>query len=99
MHSAARRDKMLERISDGRTDLVFDYLEAGHAANSKDANGVSLIKWCAYYSDFFIHPDAVPRSTRDHGMGWGNGMEVNLLGKPHVSHTRRNYGRQSKTCP
>lgn len=42
---------MLERISDGRTDLVFDYLSDGHAANSKDRNGVSLIKWCAYYGD------------------------------------------------
>ena len=42
---------MLERILDGRTDLVFDYLSEGHAANSTDSNGVSLIKWCAYYSD------------------------------------------------
>jgi ankyrin repeat protein len=42
---------MLNRIADGRTDLVFDYLSEGHAANSKDANGVSLIKWCAYYGD------------------------------------------------
>jgi len=42
---------MLDRISDGRTDLVFDYLSQGHAANSKDENGVSVIKWCAYYGD------------------------------------------------
>ena len=42
---------MLERIADGRTDLVFDYVSAGHAANSTDRNGVSLIKWCAYYGD------------------------------------------------
>jgi ankyrin repeat protein len=42
---------MLERIVDGRTDLVFDYLSSGHAANSGDRNGVSLIKWCAYYGD------------------------------------------------
>ncbi|MCI0604094.1 ankyrin repeat domain-containing protein [bacterium] len=42
---------MIQRISDGRTDLVFDYLAAGHAANSTDLNGVSLIKWCAYYGD------------------------------------------------
>ncbi len=34
---------MLDRISDGRTDLVFDYLSGGHAANSTDNNGVSLI--------------------------------------------------------
>lgn len=42
---------MLNRIADGRTDLVFDYLSEGHAAKSRDRNGVSLIKWCAYYGD------------------------------------------------
>jgi len=42
---------MLERISDGRTDLVFDYLAEGHAATATDANGVSLMKWCAYHGD------------------------------------------------
>ncbi|NOT58690.1 MAG: ankyrin repeat domain-containing protein [Acidobacteria bacterium] len=42
---------MLERIADGRTDLVFDYLAAGHAANATDADGTSLLQWCAYYGD------------------------------------------------
>lgn len=42
---------MLDRILDGRTDLVFDYLAQGHAADSADRNGVTLIKWCAYYGD------------------------------------------------
>jgi ankyrin repeat protein len=42
---------MLDRISDGRTDLVFDYLAEGHAATAKDRDGVSLIEWCAYYGD------------------------------------------------
>ena len=42
---------MLDRIADGRTDLVFDYVSEGRAANSRDVNGVSLIKWCAYYGD------------------------------------------------
>jgi ankyrin repeat protein len=42
---------MLERIADGRTDLVFDYLAQGHAADSVDSRGVSLMKWCAYYGD------------------------------------------------
>lgn len=42
---------MLDRITDGRTDLVFDYLSAGHAATSTDERGVALIKWCAYYGD------------------------------------------------
>ena len=42
---------MLERIADGRTDLVLDYLAQGHAANSVDGGGVSLIQWCAYHGD------------------------------------------------
>lgn len=42
---------MLHEIADGRTDLVFDYLAAGHPANSADENDVSLLKWCAYYGD------------------------------------------------
>ena len=42
---------ILARIADGRTDLVFDYLSAGHAAGSTDSHGVSLIQWCAYYGD------------------------------------------------
>ncbi|MGB6942049.1 MAG: ankyrin repeat domain-containing protein [Bryobacteraceae bacterium] len=41
---------MLERIADGRTDLVFDYLAPGNSA-SATVNGVSLIRWCAYYGD------------------------------------------------
>lgn len=42
---------MLSKIADGRTDLVFDFLDDGHAATSKDSNGVSLIFWCAYHGD------------------------------------------------
>ncbi len=42
---------MLKRIVDGRTDLVFEYLAEGHPATSVDGDGVSLIKWCAYYGD------------------------------------------------
>ncbi len=42
---------MIKQIADGRTDLVFEYLAAGHPANSRDGDGVSLIGWCAYYGD------------------------------------------------
>jgi uncharacterized protein len=42
---------MLERIADGRTDLVFDYLAQGHAPDSADGRGVSLMQWCAYHGD------------------------------------------------
>lgn len=42
---------MLERIADGRTDLVFDYIAQGNPATTRDKNGVSLIRLCAYYGD------------------------------------------------
>ena len=42
---------MLREISDGRTDLVFDVLAEGHSAETKDQDGVSLIRHCAYYGD------------------------------------------------
>jgi len=44
-------NRILTRITDGRTDLVIDYLAAGHAATSADLNGVPLIQSCAYYGD------------------------------------------------
>jgi uncharacterized protein len=42
---------LLDQIADGRTDLVFEFLSEGHAANSTDRDGVTLIQWCAYYGD------------------------------------------------
>lgn len=42
---------MMDRIADGRTDLVFEYLAQGHPATSKDPDGISLIQWCQYYGD------------------------------------------------
>jgi uncharacterized protein len=42
---------MLQKILDGRTDLVFDYLAMGHAAISTDGQGRPLILWCAYHGD------------------------------------------------
>ena len=42
---------MLDRIAEGRTDLVFEYVAAGYPANSKSRNGASLMELCAYYGD------------------------------------------------
>jgi ankyrin repeat protein len=41
---------MLERITNGRTDLVFEYLENGNPATAV-VEGIPLIRWCAYYGD------------------------------------------------
>jgi uncharacterized protein len=37
---------LLERIADGRTDLVFEHADAGAVVG-----GAKLIVWCAYYGD------------------------------------------------
>jgi ankyrin repeat protein len=42
---------LLERIANGRTDLVFDFVAQGNPAHSNDSGGTSLINWCAYYGD------------------------------------------------
>ena len=62
---------MLERIADGRTDLVMDYVAEGHDAADKDDAGVSLLQWCAYYGDFSVNPERLS-------------MEIYLRGKAHL---------------
>jgi ankyrin repeat protein len=42
---------MLERIAEGRTDLVFDYVAQGNPPNARTSDGGSLMEWCAYYGD------------------------------------------------
>jgi uncharacterized protein len=42
---------LIQRVVDGRTDLVFDLVADGHPPHATDPNGVALIKWCAYYGD------------------------------------------------
>jgi len=42
---------MLDRIAEGRTDLVFDYLADGHLPSSRTSGGRTLMQCCAYYGD------------------------------------------------
>ena len=66
---------MLDRIIDGRTDLVFDFVDQGYSAPSTDAHGVSLIKWCAYYGDV-----SAIRFLLDHGeslTSLGDNLDLN----------------------
>lgn len=42
---------MLDRIADGRTDLVFDYVAQGNSPTAPDRASVSPMQWCAYYGD------------------------------------------------
>lgn len=42
---------MLQRIAEGRTDLVFEYVGQGNPPNRKTSDGTPLLQWCAYYGD------------------------------------------------
>ncbi|MGH9457119.1 MAG: ankyrin repeat domain-containing protein [Thermoanaerobaculia bacterium] len=42
---------MWERITNGRTDLVFDHVMEGRPATAVGPDGVPLIQWCAYFGD------------------------------------------------
>lgn len=42
---------MIDRIADGRTDLVFEYLSAGHSVSAVGPNGTRIIEWCAYFDE------------------------------------------------
>jgi ankyrin repeat protein len=42
---------MLDRIRNGRTDLVFDYVAEGNPAGFVDEQGIPLLRWCARYGD------------------------------------------------
>ena len=42
---------MLDRIAEGRTDLIFDYVAEGNPTSSTTSDGGSLMQWCAYYGD------------------------------------------------
>jgi uncharacterized protein len=44
-------DLLVRELADGRTDLVFELIEAGAAPDKQDEGGVSLLRWCAYYGD------------------------------------------------
>ena len=48
---AADHTTFLHQVINGRTDFVFELVNKGYAAQTVDNNGVSLIKWCAYYGD------------------------------------------------
>jgi ankyrin repeat protein len=49
--SQSNLDSLLREFVDGRTDLVFQLLAQGQSPDALDQNGVSLVRWCAYYGD------------------------------------------------
>lgn len=67
-------------------------LDHGADPSARDANGDSPMSWASWhlrpgavlellgFDEHRVGPQARERITSDHGAGWGNGMERNLLG-------------------
>lgn len=66
-------DSHLDRIADGRTDLVFEYLKS-HPASSTDQNGVSLMRWCFYYGDVSAIKHLLSKGESLDGLGPNFGL-------------------------
>ena len=67
---------MLDEIMEGRTDLVFEYLAAGKPADAKDADGVSLLQWCAYYGDVSAMKYLLENGARIESLGENLGLDA-----------------------
>jgi ankyrin repeat protein len=60
MEGRVTSEALLERIADGRTDLVWTYVADGHSTTAERSGGMRLLEWCAYYGDvsairFLLH--------------------------------------------
>jgi ankyrin repeat protein len=44
-------DALVKELADGRTDLVFELIDAGVEPGELDKGGVSLLRWCVYFGD------------------------------------------------
>ena len=67
-------DSMMLEFVDGRTDLVFELLARGYPPGSTDQDGVSFLRWCAYYGDvsaikfLFSHGESLDSLGPDRGL-------------------------------
>ena len=74
-------DRLLDELAEGRTELVFDFIAAGHPAGTIDSKGVSLIHHCAYYGDVSAIRFLL-----------ANGESVNSLGEDYGLHAAAYHG-------
>ena len=77
----------------GDEAMIRLLLEHGADREARDAHGDSPLSWASRhlrpgsvlallaYGEHRIGPGHVARITSDHGCGWGNGMERNLVGE------------------
>jgi ankyrin repeat protein len=71
-----RRASMIDRIAEGRTDLVFDFVNAGNPATAKDSHGTSLILWCAYYGDVSAMKFLLSKGEASQSLGGNLGLDA-----------------------
>lgn len=67
---------MLQKITEGRTDLVFEYLAAGNSPSATDSDGASLIQWCAYYGDVSAIKFLLSKGVTIDALGENLGLSV-----------------------
>jgi ankyrin repeat protein len=70
-----RTSPTLDRITKGRTDLVFDYIGEGRAATSTDKDGTPLIAWCHRYGDVSAIRFLLASGERLESLGPNLGLE------------------------
>jgi ankyrin repeat protein len=70
-----RHDPILDRITSGRTDLVFDFVAAGQPSTFRDAGGASLISTCAYFGDVSAIRFLVSHGERLESLGENLGLD------------------------
>jgi ankyrin repeat protein len=76
MSSLKPQDPVMNRISAGRTDLVFEVVGAGHPATLPDADGTSLISWCSYYGDVSAIRFLLSQGERLESLGPNFGLQA-----------------------
>jgi ankyrin repeat protein len=77
------KSPLLDRIAAGRTDLVFDFIDAGNPARAA-ADGFPLIGWCARYGDV-----SAMRFLLAHGETlYSLGDNLDLIGAAYHGHWR-----------
>lgn len=84
----------LHRAAAYGDERTIQYLiEHGAQVEVKDAYGATPLTWASEhlrpgkilsllsYGNYKIHESHIQKNTSDHGHGWGNGMDWNLLGE------------------
>ena len=75
---------ILDRISHGRTDMVFELEATGHPAGATTQDGVPVIRWCARYGDVTAIRFLLNKGESLHSLG----ENFDLIGAAFHGHWR-----------